>query len=46
LTKDAIPKAAMIFVHGGGYVFGDLDSYDPFLINFVKELNMIIISIE
>ena len=46
LTKDAIPKTAMIFIHGGGYVFGDLNSYDPFLVNFVKELNMIIISIE
>ena len=37
---------AMIFYHGGGYVFGVLESYEPFLFDFVTKLNMVIISVE
>lgn len=39
-------RPIMIFYHGGGYVFGTTDSYDSFLFDFVKKLNMVIISVD
>lgn len=43
---DAPNKPMMIYYHGGAYVFGDLDTFDAYLYEFVVRLNMVVISVE
>ena len=39
-------KPTMIYYHGGGFIAGDLTSYELFLFEFVRKLNMVIISVD
>jgi acetyl esterase/lipase len=39
-------KPIMIYYHGGGYSFGSLNTYDEFLFEFVKKLDMIIVAVD
>jgi acetyl esterase len=48
-TDPATPQqrlSCMIYIHGGAYVFGSLDSYDQYLVEFAKKLHMVVISID
>lgn len=36
----------IIYYHGGGYVFGNPEAYELFLFEFVKKLNVKIVSVE
>ncbi len=36
----------MVYFHGGGYIFGSVDSFDQYLLEFVKQLNMIVVSVD
>lgn len=40
------PSPAILFLHGGGFVIGDRDSYDPLCIQLSHELDMPVISVE
>ena len=36
----------IIFIHGGGFVMGSLDHYDPFCIDMVKQMDCVVISVD
>lgn len=36
----------IVYYHGGGYVFGNPEAYELFLFEFVKKLNVKIVSVE
>ena len=38
--------AAIIYYHGGGYVLGSVTGYDSVVAEWVKKLNLIVISVE
>lgn len=39
-------KPVMLYYHGGAYSLGDIDTYDLYLIEFVKRLNMVVVSVD
>ena len=43
-SNDKLP--ALIFYHAGAFCLGDLATYDSYLFQFVKKLNMVAISVE
>jgi len=40
------PSPAVLYLHGGGFVIGDLDSYDPLCAELSRELDMPVVSVE
>jgi acetyl esterase/lipase len=36
----------MVYFHGGGYIFGSIDSFDQYLIEFAKRLSMLVVSVD
>jgi acetyl esterase/lipase len=45
-AKPIEPKPVMIFYHGGAYCIGDLAYVDAYLIEFVKRLDIVIVSVD
>lgn len=43
--KDEI-LPALVFFHGGGWVFGSRDSHDALMRRFVRKKRMLIVSVE
>lgn len=39
-------NGAIVFIHGGGFVLLDVDSYDHVLHEFVRKTGMVAVSIE
>jgi acetyl esterase/lipase len=39
-------KPILVYIHGGGYAFINLDAYNLYFIEFVKQLDVIVLSIE
>ncbi|XP_048745738.2 arylacetamide deacetylase-like [Ostrea edulis] len=37
---------ALVFYHGGGWVFGSRDSHDPVMRRFVRQKRMVVVSVE
>jgi acetyl esterase len=40
------PGPLLIFIHGGGWVIGDLDTHEPFCIDVAIELDMPVVSVD
>ncbi len=38
--------AVMIYIHGGGYSFGNIDSYDLYFYEMLKRTQLTVISVE
>ncbi len=43
---DAAPRSAVVYVHGGGFVAGDLDSEDVRCVRFANEAGCVVVSVE
>ncbi len=39
-------RPVMVFYHGGAYCIGDISTYDLYLSEFVKQLDMVVISVD
>jgi acetyl esterase/lipase len=40
------PGPLFLFLHGGGFVFGDLDTHEPFCAEMARELDMPVLSVD
>ncbi|MET8848970.1 alpha/beta hydrolase [Amycolatopsis sp. NPDC004625] len=40
------PAPGLLYVHGGGFVMGDLDTFDAHLLRLVDELGIVIVSVD
>lgn len=45
-TADDQPAPLLVYLHGGGFVFGDLDSSDPISRQLCRETQMVVVSVE
>jgi acetyl esterase/lipase len=45
-TKRASHGAALFYVHGGGWTWCSVDSYDPLVRRMAEHLNLLIVSVE
>lgn len=45
-TVDNFDSAALVYFHGGGFVLGDIESYDNFIAHLAYESNLIILSVD
>ena len=43
-TREAGPL--LLFLHGGGFVFGDLDTHEPFCAEMARELDMPVLAVD
>ena len=46
MYSDGKPKSALVYYHGGGFLFGNLETYDNFCRFLAKESGVKIISVE
>lgn len=42
----AAPLPAMVFCHGGGWVFGDLDGHDDICRRFARDIGCVVVSVD
>jgi acetyl esterase len=40
------PGPLLLFLHGGGFVFGDLDTHEPFCAEIARELDMPVLAVD
>jgi acetyl esterase len=45
-NRGAHPRPATLFFHGGGFVFGDLDSHDPMCRALARESNTMVVAVD
>jgi acetyl esterase/lipase len=45
-TQATKSKSVMIYYHGGAYCIGDVSTYDLYLSEFVKQLDLVVISVD
>ncbi len=43
---DAAPRPAVVYIHGGGFIAGDLDSEDVRCVRFANEAGCVVVSVE
>jgi acetyl esterase len=46
VRADRQPGPVLLFIHGGGWVIGDLDTHEPFCIDVVAELDLPVVAVD
>ncbi len=43
---DALPRAALVYLHGGGFILGSLETHDPIMRLFAKHAGVTVIGVD